>query len=151
MILKKEIQEITGLIEQMDAHNPEVSQVTVGWHFEHLLISICKVCKALELSDPSEYQWRFNKVRAYIFTRGSIPRGKGKAPKSVKIEAESSKEEFENLLAKAIEKLEGLESLHKSAHFEHPYFGDLNLKRTKYFIKLHTVHHLKIVRDILQS
>jgi len=151
MIIENEIKEITALFEHSKTINTEVSQVSVGWHLEHVLISICKVCKAMELSDPSSYQWKFNKIRAYLYLKGSIPRGRARAPKSVVLDSSLTDEEQKALLAKAIQKLQILESLHKNAHFEHPYFGDLNVKGSKWFVKLHTIHHLKIVREILRS
>ena len=44
-----------------------------------------------------------------------------------------------------------MKELHANSNFKHPYFGVLNLKMTKRFLEIHTNHHLKIIKEILQS
>ena len=44
-----------------------------------------------------------------------------------------------------------LETLNANSYFKHPYFGDLNLKKTLWFLNLHTNHHLKIIKDIADN
>ena len=44
-----------------------------------------------------------------------------------------------------------LETLNANSYFTHPYFGDLNLKKTIWFLNLHTNHHLKIIKDIADN
>ncbi|MEO0902674.1 MAG: hypothetical protein AAFY00_11940, partial [Bacteroidota bacterium] len=43
-----------------------------------------------------------------------------------------------------------IEGLSEDAHFEHPNFDVINKGQTKRFLKIHTGHHLKIIKDILK-
>ena len=59
------------------------------------------------------------------------------------------KEDIENQLEKAKENMAMLSILEDNQFFTHPLFKQLNKKQTLKFLKLHTNHHLKIVKDIL--
>jgi hypothetical protein len=63
--------------------NTAVSAVAVGWHIEHTLLVTVNIIEALKKSNPKEYKWQFDIKRFFVFATGKIPRGKGKAPKSV--------------------------------------------------------------------
>jgi len=130
--------------------NLSISKSNVGWHIDHSLKVLLGVINALKNSNPQEYQWKFNKTRFIIYTIGFIPRGKGKAPKSVRtfepITLNDLNAQLEALKTTILE----LKSLDKKANFKHPYFGILNLKQTIYFLELHTKHHLKIIDDIVK-
>ena len=102
-------------------------------------------------SKVENYKRRFNIGRAIMFTLNKIPRGKAESPKQVKpatiIIADSM-----YLHLKQAEYHAGLiDELPKKAHFRHPYVGTLNKKQAKRFLKIHTNHHLSIIRDILKT
>lgn len=128
--------------------NLAVSQASIGWHIEHILLVINGIVAQLKNSNPNQYKWRFNLSRLYIQTINKIPRGKGKAPKAVQpIETTST----DGLIAKlqlAKTNITEMESLDPKCYFVHPYFGNLNIKKSIWFIKIHTKHHLKIIEDI---
>lgn len=150
-LLQKQIEELNTYIKDKDHRNTNVSQVTVGWQLDHALRVIIGVIKMLKASDPKQYKWKFSLSKIYIMSRGVIPRGVGKAPKSVR----SKQQEFEmsyleELVLAAKEELRDLDSIHSKAFFEHPYFGKMKKKETLKFIGIHTEHHLKIMRDILK-
>ncbi len=132
-----------------DAINIKVSQREVSWHVAHSLKVVSEVVAAVQNSNPQAYQWKFNWVRSLVYTLNFFPRGRGRAPKSVlpadNISITMLRDEF-NVVRKAILQLEHLGA---KSHFQHPYFGALNLKQTKKFLALHTKHHLKIIDDIL--
>ena len=86
-----------------------------------------------------------------MFTFNSIPRGRGESPSSVRPKENVSEEEISEHLKNAKEILTLLDSLPEKAHFKHPYFGMLNRKDSKEFLKIHTNHHLDIIKDILKE
>jgi hypothetical protein len=84
-----------------------------------------------------------------IFTLGFFPRGKASAPKSVLPPEIINLKDLENQLEVAIQHLEVIDSFEEYQFFTHPLFKQLDKKQTIKFLKLHTNHHLKIVKEIL--
>jgi hypothetical protein len=150
MLLNKELNEFEQFIAKYDQQNQSVSAVNIAWHIDHSLKVINGVCGMLKKSKPSDYQWKFNHIQLIVFTLNFFPRGKAKSPKAVLPPDDISKEDLRTQLKKAKEELNSITNLPAKSHFKHPYFGSLNLKRTKKFLRLHTVHHLKICRDIVK-
>lgn len=151
MLLKKEIQELEEHLKNADKINLSVSQKGVDWHIDHTLRVINGVGIALKTSNPDTYKWKFNWVRTYIFLIGYIPRGKGRAPKSVVAHEEIQIENLKKNLLSAKEILQEIDTLPSNSNFKHPYFGILNLKMTIKFLRIHTRHHLKIMDDIVRE
>ena len=151
----KELNDLIGQIEnnlsQWEKQNTTISHATVGWQLDHSLLVINGIIAQLAKSNPKDYQWRPNWKRVYIKLRNNIPRGKAKAPKQVLPVDVIAIEDLQNKLALAKSNIALLEKLHKNSFFTHPYFGDLNLKATIWFLKLHTQHHLKIVNVIINK
>ena len=150
MLLNNELVEIEYFIEKYDQQNINVSAKGIGWHLDHSLKVIIGVCGQLKKSDPSAYQWKFNAIRVFVYTFNFFPRGKGKSPKSVLPPENILKQDLKNQLDLARKELVSIMSLPTKSHFKHPYFGFLNLKKTKKFLNLHTLHHLKICIDIVK-
>lgn len=146
--LTEQLNDIESLIPEADQTAPDISSVSVGWHLDHSLRVINGICKQLHDSDPSAYQPRFSWGRWYVFLRNRIPRGAGKAPKSVTPEAPPSREGLEAQLKTARYHLRTFDSLPANSHFPHPYFGDLKRDAAHRFLRIHTDHHLRIVREI---
>ena len=149
------MQNLQNLLTQLESKIPfhektnrSVSNSTVGWQIEHSLKTISQIFQAVKVSNPQEYQWKFNKSKLFISIIGFIPRGKAKAPKVVLPDGNISAESLQISLQKIKITLHEWEYFHKKAHFSHPYFGNLNKKSTEWFLFLHTKHHLKIVNDI---
>ena len=99
--MNSQFQQVEEFINAPDKSSPEVSSKSIYWHIDHLLKVITGICYMLKKSDPDDYQWEFNLSRLYIFTIGSIPRGKGRAPKAVMATEKVEKEELEKLLTEA--------------------------------------------------
>jgi hypothetical protein len=150
MLLNEELTEIEHLIEKYDQQNINVSAKGIDWHLDHSLKVITGVCGQLNKSDPSTYQWKFNAIRVFVYTFNFFPRGKGRSPRAVLPPEIILKQDLKNQLVKAKQDLNSILSLPAKSYFRHPYFGLLNLKKTKKFLKLHTLHHLKICRDIIK-
>ncbi len=130
--------------------NSNISATTVGWHIAHTLMVLINVTENIKLSKPEEFKSNFNFVRTIVFILNKIPRGKGKAPKSVQPNTVITLEQLKRNITLAKEKINELYTLDKNKHFAHPFFGDVKLKGCIKFLQIHTTHHLKIIEDILK-
>ena len=151
MFLKKEITDLKEMINHSKLHASQVSAKGIDWHLDHTLKVISVVIKALKQSDPSNYQRKYNILRSVIFISGKIPRGKGKAPRSVLPPENILAKDLHFQLDQAVKVLNDIEKLPVNSNFKHPYFGQLDLKLTLRFLDIHTNHHLKIMRDIVKA
>lgn len=151
MSLNKILHHLEQKISPTDITNLKISSKGVHWHIDHSLKVINGVVISLKKSNPENYKWKFNFIRTFILVKGSIPRGKGKAPKSVVNDSTIVLVDIEHQLNEAKKLILELDSLPKKSNFNHPYFGVLNLRMTKLFLKIHTRHHLKIISDILNN
>lgn len=149
--LDGEFSEIVGHISHRDHNNPKVSKEDVAWHLDHSLKVINRTCEALESSEPQNFSSSFSLSRVFVFASGRFPRGVAQAPKSVRPPREIDTDSLYLQLEEARNNLEKMESLDANAHFKHPYFKVINKSQTKRFLKIHTAHHLRIVRDILKK
>jgi hypothetical protein len=157
MFAKKTMQTLVALIIELETKLPfigqkreTVSQVPVGWHIEHSLLALVKMITAVEHSNPADYKWKFNLKRFIVLTLGKIPRGKARVPDSVKPGEEISEATITPLIEKAKQKAGLFEKLSKDKFFTHPVFGDVQVRQARRIIAIHTLHHLKIVNDILK-
>ena len=149
-MLDKEFSVIKEYIDHQGKKNLKISKANVGWHLDHSLKVINSVFEALENSNPDDYKKEFNGLRLFTFTLGFFPRGKAKSPKRVLPPEIILKEGIETQLEKAIWSFEIANSFDENQFFTHPLFKQLNKKQTLKFLRLHTNHHLKIVKDIVQ-
>ncbi|MEM9078934.1 MAG: DUF1569 domain-containing protein [Bacteroidota bacterium] len=141
---------LESYIVQRDAYNPKVSKADVAWHLDHSLKTINRICNTLEKSNPKEFKSNFNFARIFIFAWGDFPRGVAKAPRAVRPPEEIVTEDLYSQLEEVKANLKMIEDLSEDAHFEHPNFDVINKGQTKRFLKIHTGHHLKIIKDILK-
>ena len=137
-------------IPNLDKTNSKVSNSTVGWQIDHCLLVINGIIEQLEISNPKEYQPKWNFPKFMVFTTGKIPRGKAKAPKVVIPTQVATQEELKAKLEVAKNNILKLNSFSENSFFKHPFFKDLNVKQTEKFLVIHTQHHLKIIQDILR-
>jgi hypothetical protein len=147
---------INELLFQVEAQIPffesvdeKISSASVGWHIEHSLLVIIKICETITNSDPNKYKWKFNLKWLIILITRSLPRGKAKAPPTVipgEVLTESSLQSSLELARKSID---NLGACHPNQYFYHPFFGKMNRNTTLVFFSIHTNHHLKIISNIL--
>lgn len=137
-------------IPNLEKTNPNVSISTVGWQIDHCLLVINGIISQLEISNPTEFQPKWNFPKFMVFTTGKIPRGKAKAPKVVMPIQVATQDELKAKLEVAKNNVLKLDSFSENQFFNHPFFKDLNVKQTKRFLTIHTKHHLKIIEDILK-
>ena len=86
-----------------------------------------------------------------VFALNKIPRGKAQAPKTVLPTGEISTDTLMNTIETARKKIKALANIQKHHHFDHSFFGKLHLQETTEFLKIHTNHHLKIIKDIVKA
>lgn len=151
MILQKEFRYIEEHLADMNKEDLDVSKATVGWHLDHSLKVINTVFEVLKNSNPQEYIKKFNVLRAGTFALGYFPRGKASSPKRVLPPEIIVREDVEKQIAIAVSNLNTIDELRDNQYFVHPLFKQLNKKQTIRFLKLHTNHHLKIVKEILKE
>jgi hypothetical protein len=133
-----------------DRINTAVSQANIGWHIAHCNLVMVSIINVLVSSNPEEFSTKFNWRKTLIFLTKKVPRGKAKAPDRVKPREILTKEMLINQIEEVKQKIKLLDGLHKNVFFTHPYFGNLNLKETKFFLDIHNNHHYKIIKDILK-
>lgn len=144
------INQLENKIDFYKSEKLSVSKSSIGWQIDHSLKVFNGIISMLKKSEPDNYKWKFNFPRAIVLTFKNIPRGKANAPKNVRTYDEILKQDLINQLETAKKFVLDLNGLHKKSNFIHPYFGVLNLKQSINFIKIHTIHHLKIIKDILK-
>ncbi|UZH55172.1 DUF1569 domain-containing protein [Salinimicrobium tongyeongense] len=149
--LQGQLQELKAYIEFKARRNPQISKVPVGWHLAHSLKVMQSILGALDISDPAQYRRSFSWKKELVYLTGKIPRGKARAPKKTIPEENISEEALEEQIEKISRKMTGIPKLPKNAFFEHPYFGHIKRDETAKFLVIHTEHHLKIIREIMDS
>ncbi len=150
MLLEKELNQLKEYTNSFEKIKTSISSKSVGWHVDHSLKVINGVINALTKSNPKGYKWKFNMVRAFVFSFNYFPRGKGIAPKKVLPPEVLVKDDVYSQIVQAKLNLEIVITLPAKSNFNHPYFGVLDLRQTLKFLGLHTNHHLKICRDIVK-
>ena len=131
-------------------NNQMVSEANVGWHIMHSCLVITSITDAIMKSDPSLYNKKFSWKAFFVLLFNKIPRGKAKAPSFTQPASEVSSDMVLQQIADARKSAELLLTLNKYKYFTHPIFGDLQLPTAIRFLYVHSYHHEKIIRDILQ-
>lgn len=148
--LHQQLNELESNISKQDFLNKKISKSNVGWHIEHSLLTINLIFEQVKKSNPSKYRWSFKLPRLIVFAMNKIPRGRAKSPDIVvpKIYDTGS---LLNHLQITKENVAAFPKLDSGKFFNHPYFGNLQLKQTIKFLEIHTNHHLEIINDIIKD
>ena len=148
-------QKLITLVEELhressQAHKSsiEVSKATVGWHIAHSYLVIIKSCENLlgNAGRPSQNPKWFQQEVFFILRR--IPRNKIQAPEFV-VPIDYSEKEIKRLYNKTITLIEQVERI-TNGYLSHPFLGPIKLKRVPLFLRIHTAHHLQIIREIIK-
>jgi hypothetical protein len=151
--MKKLLQVLNDFEKQAPLYlnnNKMVSEANVGWHIMHSCLVITSITEAIRKSDPSLYKKKFSWKAFFVLLFNKIPRGKAKAPSFTQPANEVSMDMVLQQIAEARKSAELLLTADKSQYFTHPIFGDLQLPTAIKFLYVHTYHHERIIRDILQ-
>ena len=142
------LNKLEDYVEGYQKLNESVSAENIGWHIAHSCMVINTITNAIVHSDASKANPKFSGAYYLLLLTNHIPRGKAKAPSIVIPKKSISKAEIVEAIELAKANLQTLASTHKNKYFTHPVFGDLNVSKTLRFFKVHTNHHLNIIRDI---
>jgi hypothetical protein len=151
--MKKLLQVLNDFEKQAPLYlnnNKMVSEANVGWHIMHSCLVINSIAKAIIASDPALYKKKFSWKAFLVLLLNKIPRGKAKAPSFTQPASEVSREMVIQQIAEARKSAESLLTADKNKYFTHPIFGDLQLPTAIKFLYVHSYHHEKIIKDILQ-
>ncbi len=143
------INDLETKIPFSDKLDVSISRSPVGWHIQHTVLATRKMIEAVSGSNPENYRWQFNLKRVLVFSMNKIPRGKGKAPQSVLPTEQWDESTLIAEIRRLKSSLSALDRLMPGHHFDHPYFGRLNLKATRKILVIHTRHHMDIINDII--
>ena len=142
-----------------EASAPVISKWSVKDHLEHLSIVNGSTVKWLERArdgDPElDTGGRPSMLGRVVLLFGAFPRGRGKAPEGTRPQGASAAELAERL-RRTREQLEGLKGFLAQlqacrATRNHFAFGGLNATQWLQFAVLHTEHHQKIIREVLEA
>jgi hypothetical protein len=145
------VSELEAHIDKFELKNSRISNGSVGWHIAHSLLTINTIIRALKHSDPAQYKWSLNFPRLLVYTMNKIPRGRAKAPSVVRPREDLDAGFLRKQVLQTKEKLSELDKLGSNHYLDHPYFGKVNLRPAGKFIRLHTKHHVDIIRDIVSK
>lgn len=149
--LDGQLSEVEHYFAQRDILNEVVSQANVAWHLDHTLKTINNITENLNASNPEEYISKFNIQRIVVHTSGMIPRGAAQSPQNVRPPKVILLDSLHFQLAEARQNLDKINGLDEKAFFDHPVFDHLDRDQTRRFLEIHTNHHLKIIKDILEE
>ncbi len=138
-------------LADFDVSASRISKWSVGMHLHHCCRSTIGICKALAASEEPVPPRGFNPKREVLLRTGWIPRGRAKAPDIAMPSDAITREEVEELLAKAREHLSAATELPPTRWFRHFILGVLDRDDSLRFIDVHNRHHLKIVARILTA
>ena len=142
---RDQIEQFSLIVRKLGRPYQEYPIISCIAHIDSLL-----EVKGLITDIATKFKNNFSFLGRIFFTLGFFPRGKAKSPKYVKPPETILKEDLISQLKTAKNNINNIIDLDKNAYFKHPIFGNINKKRVTKFLKLHTNHHLKIVRDILK-
>lgn len=151
MHLMRILAQLSVALRYKDEINTEVSEVTVAWHIDHSLKVINAVFNSLKNSNPEVYRPEDNPVKSYVLGNKHIKRGVAKAPMHVLPNQTIKPSEILSELEDAKKAVIQLETLPKKSFFQHHSLGIMKTSEAKKFLKIHTLHHLSIVNDILEK
>ena len=151
--MKKLLQVLNDFEKQAPLYlknNKMVSDANVGWHIMHSCLVITSITEAIRKSDPSLYKKKFSWKAFLVLLLNKIPRGKAKAPSFTQPASEVTMSMVLQQIEDARKSAESLLTADKRQYFTHPIFGDLQLPTAIKFLYVHSYHHEKIIKDILQ-
>ncbi len=151
VLLNNHLSLIEGYVPSMNIRNPNISVASVGWHLDHSLKVINRISESIKSSNPNDFKKDFNIKRSILFILCYIPRKRGKCPKSTTPPNNILIADLKAQINVSRAHLGQIAMLDKNTHFKHFIFGNLSKVNTLRFLEMHTRHHLKIVRDILNT
>jgi len=151
MELNKEFLKIEAYLPAMENLNNNVSKAPIKWHLLHSLQVINNVIDEATNSDSKNFNSKSNFKWWYVSTFGKIPKGEVTAPDNANPKFNITNKDIKTALENAKLSLSKWSDLNKNNFYVHHVLLNLNKRKIKRFLKVHTRHHLRIVRDILED
>ena len=136
---------------------PVVSAWSPAQHLHHVAKINAQIFEGLLAAcrgeAPPSTEGGINLVGRLVLTMGRMPRGKGRTPRRFEPPDTPAHADLDALLTCSHETLDALEP-HLPAfarlpgRWRHKVFGPLNARQIFRFARIHTMHHLYIIRDI---
>ncbi|EAQ42443.1 hypothetical protein MED152_06975 [Polaribacter sp. MED152] len=149
--LTLKLNEVASYSNVRDTINGKVSEASVAWHMDHIYLMVNQLHKALKYSDETNYIAESSTTRDYVFNSNTLPRGRVTAPEIVSPPKNVTINTLQMHYDEALATAEKMPLLAENKHFKHPILGTMNRDETIQFLNIHTEHHLKIIRDILEK
>ena len=149
--LNKEFLSIEKYVSSMEELEEDISKAPVKWHLLHKLQVINGVVDIAANSNPEDFNSKSNFKWWYVATFGKIPRGQVKAPDVVNPSFDITEKDIKNALENAKLTASQWSNLEDNNFYQHHVLLDLNKRKIRRFLKVHTRHHLRIVRDITKE
>ncbi|PRP65946.1 DUF1569 domain-containing protein [Nonlabens agnitus] len=150
--LQKQFDQLETYLEKGNLVAPNVSAKGIYWHIDHSLRILEGVPEMMRQSKPEDFKPKSSLLKFVIMNTSWMPRGKGKAPKDVlPDEGELDKDSIKVRLDRTFHQVNSIRDLDEKAFMRHPLFGSLDKKETIKFLKIHTHHHIKILKDIVKK
>lgn len=142
--------------ERLFGKAPGVSGWSAAQHLEHLAKVNGRTFKGLRLLAEGKMppvQGRVNLLGWLLLWMGRLPRGRAQAPAFSHPSADLSREELARSLARNRQAMAALEPFlsllpHLEGRMPHQIFGMLDARQWLRFVRVHSAHHLRIIRDV---
>ena len=148
--LVEPLQQVEAYFSKRSVKNPKISKADVAWHLNHILKTVNKISESLLHSNPENFNPKFNVKRLWVHTTGRLPKG-GQSPRSVNPSGTVLLDSLRIQLALAKKNMERISTLDEDAFFNHPVFDHLDRDQTRRFLAVHTRHHLRIIKAIVEE
>ena len=142
---------LEGFIPNATISNPAISAWSVGMQIHHALLATIGISQSLIDSTPGAKKQSFNLPRSIVLRTGKIPRGRGKAPKRSLPDPDVTRQDLDELLARARTVLDAAAQSDPASWWKHFAFGVMHRNTALQFIHVHNRHHLSIIEDIIDS
>jgi hypothetical protein len=156
--------EIDSLLEKPEVvlrhRHPPISKWSTDEQIQHVLLAnrwaLSTMVSMLHNREDFSESGRLKPLGVLLLGFRAIPRGRGKAPVAARPRTEATLSDLRvnhrqqrGYLRKLRENQDLARSLR--TRFQHPLFGDFTPSHGLRFVRVHTRHHLKIIRDILAT
>lgn len=146
--------------DRLYASNPEVSGWSVAQQVYHAAKAGRGMLRATEVLTAPDHNYPEadgpNRAGQAVLLRGRFPRGRGEAPANTRTDASVTREELTRTVDKFVAQVARAEAALAArptlrGRIDHPYFGPLNAAEWVRNARIHTDHHLAIIREIEEA
>lgn len=151
--MQRELDELDNWAHRPDAFVPAVSGWSIHRQVDHCAVSIREILGVVHqlLDGGGEVGGRLGPMGTVILLTGWIPRGKAQAPEVVLPAEVVDVGALHASIAEARRLVETAHPERGGKRFLHPALGPMNARQWLRFARIHTRHHVKIVRDIARA